>query len=117
MPPGIEQQRDRDHPDDRSGDRWKIAEHPLQIAPVHPELIEAADRESDERHDEGGHRVTAARKQQQRADDRTPYPQRPARIRSEEHPAELQSLMRNPSTVFCLKKIKQQPPQTSTTLS
>src|SRR3546814_8349077 len=76
LPPRIDQQRDRDDPDERGEDRREIAEHPLQVAPVQAKLIEAADSEAKQRD------------------------------RSEEHTSELQSLMRISYAVFCLKKKK-----------
>src|SRR3546814_4691038 len=45
---------------------------------------------------------------------RAPSARSPIRTRSEEHTSELQSLMRISYAVFCLKKKKQQPTNTTT---
>src|SRR3546814_13589461 len=83
LPPRIDQQRDRDDPDERGEDRREIAEHPLQVAPVQAKLIEAADSEAEQRDREGGHGLAAAREQQDRTEHRPPDAERPDDVRPE----------------------------------
>src|SRR3546814_15139987 len=68
LPPRIDQQRDRDDPDERGEDRREIAEHTLQVDPVQAKLLEAADSEAVQRDREGGSGMAAELQPQDRAE-------------------------------------------------